>query len=191
MRGYRLWLDRMLSVVTALVVVTAGFFVVTERVVPALRSEPTRVREGERLPEVLEFAPLDNGRNSLGGERVRLPDGRAGLLLVFNSTCQACYRTLPAWQRAVDALADDVAVLAVGLDSDGQAAAAYARRNLPRAVVLAPDDPARFASILGVDVVPFTALLDSDGVLLFVRQGSLDEPAADSLIRALGALAGS
>lgn len=191
MQGYRLWLDRVLSVVTALVVVTVGYFVVTERVVPALRGEPVRVREGEKLPEVLEFAPLDNGSNSLGEARVRLPDGQARLLLVFNSTCQACYRTLPAWQRAVRAVAGDLAVLAVGLDPDQRAAAAYARRSLPTALALTPDDPARFASILGVDVVPFTALLDPDGVVLFVRQGSLDALAADSLIRALGALAGS
>lgn len=191
LRGYRLWLDRVFSVVTALVVVAVGYFVVTERVVPALRGEPVRVQEGERLAEVLEFARLGNGGGSDGEARVRLPDGRAVLLLVFNSTCQACYRTLPAWQRASAAGVDDVAVLAVGLDSDRRAAVAYARRNLPMAVVLAPDDPARFAGIMGVDVVPFTALLDPDGVVLFARQGSLDSLAADSLIRALGALVGS
>ena len=191
MQGYRVWFDRLLSVITGLIVVTVAYFVVTERVVPALRGEPVRVWRGERLSEVLELAALDGGGDNRGRATVRIPDGRATLMLVFNSTCQACYRTLPAWRRAVAAAADGVAVLAVGLDPDRRGAAVYARHNLPTAAVVTPEDPVRFANMLGIDVVPFTAVLDPDGVLLFARQGSLDVQAADSLIRALGALAGS
>lgn len=184
-----MWFDRLVSVITGLIVVTVAYFVVTERVVPALRGEPVRVWRGERLPEALEFTSLDGGGR--GRATVRIPDGRATLILVFNSTCQACYRTLPAWRRAVAAAADRVAVLAVGLDRDRRGAAVYARHNLPTAAVVTPEDPVRFANMLGIDVVPFTAALDPDGVVVFARQGSLDVQAADSLIRALGALGGS
>ncbi len=186
-----MWLDRVLSVVTALVVVLVGYFVVTERVVPALRGEPVRVHEGERLPEVLEFEPLEDGKGPLGAARIRLPAGRSTLMLVFNSTCQACYRTLPAWQQVVSAVGDETEVLAVALDDDRRAAGLYARHNLPMALAVTPEDPGRFVDMLGVGVVPFTALLDPDAELVFARQGSLDAPAVSSLLRALGALAGS
>ena len=186
-----MWSDRVLSAVTALVVVMVGYFVVTERVVPALRGEPVRVHQGERLAEVLEFEPLENGNGPLGAATIRLPDGRTTLILVFNSTCQACYRTLSAWQQVVSAAGDDADVLAVALDDDRRAAGIYAQRNLPTALAVAPEDPGRFANTLGVGIVPFTALLNPDAVLVFARQGSLDAPAVDSLMRALGALAGS
>lgn len=191
LRSYRVWSDRVFSAVTALVVVMVGYFIVTERVVPALRGEPVRVHQGERLAEVLDFEPLENGNGPLGAARIRLPDGRTTLMLVFNSTCQACYRTLSAWQRVVSAIGDDADVLAVALDDDRRAAGIYAQRNLPTALAVAPEDPRRFANMLGVGIVPFTALLNPDAVLVFARQGSLDAPAVDSLIRALGALAGS
>ncbi|MGD8867671.1 MAG: hypothetical protein PVI01_08565 [Gemmatimonadales bacterium] len=191
MQGYRVWFDRLLSVITGLIVVTVAYFVVTERVVPALRGEPVRVWRGERLPEVLEFVSLGGGDDSRGRPKVRIPNGRATLMLVYNSTCQACYRTLPAWRRAVSTAADGVAVLAVGLDPDRRGAALYARHNLPAAAVVAPDDPVRFAHMLGIDIVPFTAVMDPAGVLVFARQGSLDRQATDSLISALGVLGGS
>lgn len=190
-QGYRVWFDRLLSVITGLIVVTVAYFVMTERVIPALKGEPVRVWRGERLPEVLEFVSLDSGGDNRERPGVRIPNRRATLMLVFNSTCQACYRTLPAWRRAVAAAADGVTVLAVGLDPDQRGAADYARHNLPAAAAVAPEDPVRFANMLGIDVVPFTALLDPDGVLLFARQGSLNTQAGDSLIRALGALVGS
>jgi thiol-disulfide isomerase/thioredoxin len=181
-------MDRVLSLVTALVVVTVTYFLVTERVVPALRGEPVRVREGERLVEVIDFEPLSSGGGTLGLEEIRVPNAKPTLLLVFNSACQACYRTLPAWQDLVAVVGDAASVLAVALDPDERAAGAYASQNLDAATAVVPEDPRRFASILGVDIVPSTALLDGDGVLRFMRQGSLDSLAVSSLMRALGAL---
>lgn len=181
-------MDRVLSAVTALVVVTVSYFLVTERVVPALRGEPVRVREGERLAEALQFEPLGSAGGALGLEGIRVPSARPALLLVFNSTCQACYSTLPAWHDLIAAAGDAASVFAVALDPDERAAGAYASQNLAAARAVVPEDPRRFAGILGVDIVPSTALLDRDGVLRFMRQGSLDSLAVSSLIRALGAL---
>lgn len=191
MRRFRVWLDRIFGVFTALVVVLVSYFVVTERVVPALRGEPARAYVGERLSESLDFRLLGHESGTRDAAGIRLPDGRTTLMLVFNSTCQACYRALPAWQRAVAAATDQVDVLAVALDDDRRAAGVYAQRNLPTALAVIPKDPDRFVSVLGVHVVPFTAVLDRGAVLVFARQGSLDALASDSLMRALGALAGS
>ncbi|MGD8699831.1 MAG: thioredoxin family protein [Gemmatimonadales bacterium] len=191
MRRFRVWLDRIFGGFTALVVVLVSYFVVTERVVPALRGEPARVYVGERLSESLDFWPLGHESGTRDAAGIRLPVGRPTLVLVFNSTCQACYRALPAWQRVVAAATDEVSVLAVALDDNRRAAGVYAQRNLPTALAVVPKDPDRFVRVLGVGVVPFTAVLDRGAVLVFARQGSLDALASDSLMRALGALGGS
>ena len=186
MRRYRVWIDRALSVATAGVVVMALYFLVTERVIPALRGEPVRVVEGGRLPGGLEFELLDG--STVRGT-VKLPGAKPALLLVYSSTCPACYANLPAWREVIEAGEEGVTVFAVGLESDRVAASQYAREHLPSALSVVPEDPHRFGSILGVDIVPFTALVDASGTLRFVRQGSLDTGSVDSLIRALGALA--
>ncbi len=188
MRRYRVWIDRALSVATAGVVVMALYFLVTERVIPALRGEPVRVIEGGKLPGGLEFELLD--ASGVRGT-MRVPGARPALLLVFASTCPACYANLPAWQKVIAAGEEGLTVLAVGLESDRVAALRYARTHLSSAIPAVPEDPHRFSATLGVDIVPFTALVDASGSLRWVQQGSLDSGAVDSLIRALGALAGS
>jgi hypothetical protein len=166
----------------------ALYFLVTERVIPALRGGPVRVVEGGQLSGGLEFALLDGSRSS---GTMRVPGARPTLLLVYSSTCPACYANLPAWREVIEAGEDLSTVLAVGVEADRLAALQYARRHLPSATAVVPEDPHRFGGILGVDIVPFTALLDAGGTLRFVQQGSLDSRSVDALKGALGALAGS
>ncbi len=187
----KLWMDRTLSLVTGAALLAALYLILAERVLPAVRGEPARVAEGERLPGELVFEPLDvpvAGTRSPG--TIRLPAERPVLLLVFSSTCPACYANLPAWGRVLDA-ADGTLVLAVGLERQRLAAAAYARGNLPVARAVVPKQPRRFAGVLGVDIVPFTALVDARGVVRFAHRGRLDAKAVSRLIEALGAQSGS
>jgi len=185
----RVWLDRVLSLVTAVVVVTALFFSVTERVLPALRGTPVRVFEGGTLSERLEFESLRNSERPGESDQVPVPGEGGALLLVFSSTCPACYANLPAWRQVTAAVGDASTVLAVGLERDRSAARAYAETHLPAAHSVFPKDARRFVGTFGVDIVPFTALVDAGGVVRFVRQGSLDSTAVTSLIRALETLA--
>jgi len=188
----KLWLDRTLSLVTALVFVVAAYLLISERLLPALRGEPALVGEGERLDDAIEFHPLAEDRLAdVLTERISVPSDRPTLLLVFASTCPACYANLEAWSTAIDA-ADGVAtVLAVGFERDRKAAREYALRHLPRAMPVAPRDPRWFAGRLGVSIVPFTALVNADGTVGFVRQGRLDAASVASLRGALGALVSS
>ena len=78
----------------------------------------------------------------------------------------------------------------MALDRDRPAARAYARRHLPSTVAVVPRDARRLTGVLGIGIVPSTALVGSDGVVLFLRQGSLDRAAVDSLVSALEALKG-
>ena len=156
-------MDRVLSVATAGVVVMALYFIVTERVIPALRGEPVRVLEGGQLPGGLEFETLD------GSGTVAVAVGKPALLLVYSSTCPACYANLPAWHEVIEASGKTATILAVAVEADRVAALEYAEAHLSMA----------------------TAVIDAEGILRFVRQGSLDRESIEFLIRALGALAGS
>lgn len=185
---YRVWFERALSLVTAVAVAAAVYLLVTERLVPAVRGEPVRVGEGAKLPERLEFEVLQAASRAGAAAKVRVPGRRAALLLVFSSTCPACYANLPAWRQAMDAASHRVGLLAVGLQPDRLAAADYARRHLEGALPVTPLDVRQFAGTFGIDFVPFTVLVDSNGVVRFAWQGSMDEKAVSLLTRALGAL---
>jgi hypothetical protein len=191
-RRYRVWLDRALSLVTVIVGLVAAYLVATERVIPALRGEPEAVDAGGRLAVRLEFEPLAGGPGGWGWgggrERISVPGEGAALLLVYSSTCPACYANLSAWDRVVRAAEGVASVLSVGLDRDRVAARAYARRHLPSTVAVVPRDWRRLSGALGIGIVPSTALVSRDGVVVFLRQGSLDGAAVDSLVSALEAL---
>jgi hypothetical protein len=182
-------MDRALSLMTAAVAVTAMYFLTTERVIPALRGEPVAVAEGERLTESFELRRLGASRDE--EREIRVPGARPYLLLVFSPACPACYTNRAAWREVIDAVSGSVRVLAVALERDGSTARAYVRENLPGAVAVQPLEPRRFGDALGVRVVPFTAIIDSDGAVRFMRQGSLDPAAVAAAKRALGALSGS
>ncbi len=190
MKRYRVWLDRALSLVTVIVGLVAAYLVATERVIPALRDEAEAVDVGGRLEARLEFDLLASNPVSRGGDRIRVPGEGAVLLLVYSSTCPACYANLPAWDRAVRAAEGVASVLSVALEGDLAAARAYARRHLPSTVAVIPRDARRLTGALGIGIVPSTALVGQDGTVLFLRQGSLDRVARDSLVSALEALQG-
>ncbi|UCC72839.1 MAG: hypothetical protein JSV86_21215 [Gemmatimonadota bacterium] len=190
-RRYRVWVDRAVSLVTVLVGLVAAYVLVTERLIPALRGEPAPVDVGGRLPSALELERLAERRDGNGSrERIRVPGERATLLLLFNSTCPACYANLSAWGRVVASAEGVASVLAVAMEVDRGAARGYVRRYLPTTVAVVPKDARELAGVLGVGIVPATALVDPDGVLRYIRQGSLDASAVDSLLSALRALKG-
>ncbi len=191
MRGYRFWLDRGLTLVTVLALVTAVYFLVKERLIPAVRSEPARVIEGEELAESFQFELLSRDGSASRAARIQVPGRRPALLLVFDSACPACYANLPAWRDLLAVSAGGVISLAIGLDRDPRDAWKYAHDHLPAATAVSIRNAREFATVMGVRVVPFTALVGADGVLHFARQGRLDATATETAIRALEALTGS
>jgi hypothetical protein len=174
-------------VVTAVVGLVALVLLTTERILPALRGEPARVSEGERLEGRLVLESLeDSASRGTVGESIAVPGDRATLLLVFSSSCPSCYANLPAWRRVLESGIGRVEMLAVGLQRDRIAARDYVRMHLDGVRGLVPRDPRRFAATLGIEVVPFTAVIAADGMVRYARSGSLDSAAVATLIRALG-----
>jgi hypothetical protein len=180
-----------LSLLTGVVAVAALYFLAVDRVMPALRGVPKALRQGETLAADLEFRTLGASQDGEGEGLRRVPSERPSLLLVFSSTCPACYANLAAWQEVVGAAGEAATVLAVTVERDSLAALAYARDHLPGARTVVPTDPRRFAEVLGVSVVPYTVLVAADGRVEFVRSGRLDSASVISAKRALGALSSS
>lgn len=183
--------ERILNAITICAVAAASYLVVTERVLPAVRGPADLVLEGERLSSALPFERLGNSPDGGSSESlVRAPGERPTLLLVFHTRCPACYRNLPAWRSLIDAGRGGVTTLAVGLDAEGRKVKAYARRHLAGAVAVRPLDRKGLLETLGVEIVPFTAVVGPDGVVEFAHHGSLDSVAVKDGIGALEALTG-
>lgn len=177
--------------VTICAVLVALYLVVTERLLPAVRGPAETVLEGERLSSPLPFQELEPGTDGgPSGRILRAPGERPTLLLLFHTRCPACYGNLPAWRSLIESGGDGVAALAVGLDADTRKVAAYARRHLAGAVAVRPLNSKVLLETLGVDIVPFTAIVGPDGMLALIHHGSLDSAAVETGIGALEALTG-
>jgi hypothetical protein len=184
----RSWVEKMSSLASAAALCVALFLVARARVTPISRAEPDLIGEGERISADLVLQPLTASAEPGVAAEIRVPSARPTLLLVFSSTCPSCYANLPAWRQVIEASRGVVRVIAVGMEPDRTSARDYAQRHLADAEPTAPSDPRAFAEALGVNVVPLTALIDSDGTVRSVKRGSLDSAALSSIIGVLGAL---
>lgn len=168
-------LDRWLNGATAVVLVLAAALFARDRVLPAWRARQV-VEVGERAPDSLTLVTLATG------DTIRLGRMRPSLLLWFQSTCPACGRNLPAWRRLVAERPPDVRVAAVGLEGPVPALA-YVRRELPEALAVRTGDRARATRIMGVEAVPTTQLVGTDGRLLWSGSGVLTSADVDRVLR--------
>jgi hypothetical protein len=187
----RVWLEWVLNGSTALLVAVASYFLVVERVVPALRDARPALKAGDSLTQRLQLRALGAAGERAGMGAIMIPGPGPALLLVFSSMCPACYANLAAWREILKALHGSASAYAVALEDDLPAARAYAGANLPGVLAVRPADPRRFVDALGVRVVPLTALIDAEGVVRFMARGRLDSTAVARAIGALGALSGS
>jgi len=117
------------------------------------------------------------------GDSIAFQTGAATLLLVFRSTCPACKRAVPVWNR----LAADGSwqTTAIGLESPG-AAVAYAGDHLPSARVAVPGDIDRFTRRFRISVIPTTLVIDREGRLVARHAGPLEESDVQALRRDVG-----
>lgn len=160
-------LEGWLNGATALLLVAAAGLLVHDRLLPAWRARQV-VEVGERVPEDLGLLTL------AARDTLRLGRMRPSLILLFQSTCPACTRNLPAWRRLVEERPAGVRSLAVGLEAEDDALR-YVREELPRALATRPLDTGRMTRILGVEAVPTTLIVAGDGRLTWRRTGVLGE----------------
>lgn len=175
--GARRWSGRALDVGTWLLLVVGVTFLVRDRLVPAWE-ERQRVAVGDVVPAELRLAALASG-DTLAPSA----PGVSTLFLIFQSTCPACERNLPAWRRLV-AEARGSRVLAIGLEEESSALS-YVRERLPDALAVRPLDRDAFIGRLDLTVVPTTLAVDAQGVLRRRTEGTLQSAAVDDLAAVL------
>ena len=125
-----------------------------------------------------------------GGETFSV-DGNRGKVTVINfwgTWCGPCIAELPHFDQVARDYADTVTVVAVHSNYRGSTAAEWIAKNYPDTPILFaqdPDDGANgvyYTALGGEGDFPMTFIVDADGVLTFVRRGSVTH---DELVAAV------
>jgi len=109
---------------------------------------------------------------SLDGETVRLSDyrGRAVVVDFWASWCKPCTRTLPALHELLEGYGGEVELLLVSLDKsekasrDAMEAAGYSTGNVLWGSLA---EAREVKSLFGVVGIPWTFLIDGDGLIRY------------------------
>lgn len=104
----------------------------------------------------------------LGGEDIRLSSlrGRVVLLDFWTSTCSPCRVTMPHLEVLREEFAaEGLVVLAVNLDASAQAARQFIEDGGYRGFLVVYDGEAAVETLYEVDAVPYTFLIDRQGVI--------------------------
>lgn len=148
--------------------------------VERLRTSLWITREGDYIPSY-EAVGVDGRSLEIGAAA----EGKAQVLFVYNTTCQQCRASLPAWRSVAIELRSDslVEVIGISLDSLRLSAGYVKRHQLPFPSIALVG--ARLRSLHKFGAVPQTIVVDSKGRVLHSRPGLIeDEAAIDSIILA-------
>jgi cytochrome c biogenesis protein CcmG/thiol:disulfide interchange protein DsbE len=122
--------------------------------------------------------PLDLGLTTLNGEPVAVggATGRVRVLVLWASWCNPCFRILPALDVvATGADGRGLQILAISVDEDVE----KAREALPRVPsslrILWDRGAERLGERLGVEELPTFVVLDRNGLVRHVHEGSDDQ----------------
>jgi hypothetical protein len=122
---------------------------------------------GRRLPTAL-VDPATYGADDFGLAFERL-------VVVFHTSCPACFRTRPAWRRIV---AVGLRTMAVTTEPDTRASDYFGTDSI---VVRGMVD-GRSLRAMGIDKVPTTLLIGADGTILQAHIGVLDDRDMQKLV---------
>ena len=123
---------------------------------------------------------------TVAGDSVRLGESANGgvqVLFVFNTTCEFCKASLPAWKQIASELGGkgDVQIYGVSLRSAEETEAFVSEHGIGFPVVSLTDRKLR--ALYRSHIVPQTVVLDSDGRVEYARVGAVTEDAViDSII---------
>lgn len=129
--------------------------------------DPASVEPGDLAPTET-FALLDGGTGSMSDFR-----GTPVLVNFYASWCVPCRAEMPAVQQVHDEAADDLVVVGFNVAENTEVARAFAEEvgvDYP----LATDPRSAFLHAFGGSTLPYTAVVDADGVLVRERSGVLD-----------------
>lgn len=141
---------------------------------PPTQPETTTADLQARSMSLIDFAAPHFELSNLDGERVTLADyeGQPLFLNFWQTTCAPCVRELPAFAE-FDAEQDQAAVLAINFDETSQDIRNFFEENGIEGVPVALDPDSGVRRSYGVEFIPTTFVIDSDGVVRFIKLGEL------------------
>jgi hypothetical protein len=157
----------------------------------SLRQELVRLRLEARTPPLGLPVPKVGGL-SLSGDSITIgPSASGQIVLLFNTECAFCRRTLPQWRliasRTRDA-APGLDVVGLTLDNPLSVRTYVEQHAIDFNVLLLSDSSTPL--LYWANVVPLTMVLGASGRVLFSRAGTLTPIAVDSIV-AIALTAGS
>jgi hypothetical protein len=174
--------DSLMDAVTVAIALGAVLVMVDRFVHPLFswgEPDPHRVERalvGSR-PPTLRLTEVSTHRQ----QAVAFRSASRQLVLLFRTTCPACERTRPEWERIAAGLPAAVPVHAISKESVDRPYFAGTRIRVWHA-----DSPSSFRQAFPSPFVPTTLVLSPDGRVEYARVGVLDAAAADSVAGILG-----
>lgn len=165
------------GVLVVLVLILSVILFSVSRTNKQLRSTPRQAVMARQVAFVPEFEAT-----TLEGQPISL--GRSSVLLVFNTTCPHCRRSLPAWRILYDSLATELVVVGVSLDNT-ILTETYVDQHDLRFPVVTMEGP-REKYLFGLGPVPQLLVVNDSGRVIYSRVGSVDAHLAlDSVLVAI------
>lgn len=174
MTGWRLWLG----------VVVLGFLLgtalawMTNRTANAPDAPEPQLALGERHPG-FDLPALD-------GERINADQfaGRAMLVNFWATWCAPCRREMPVLQAASERRGDALAVIGIALDDPEPVANFVEELGVDYTILVGQDEVLDVQSAWGNDVgaMPYTVLVDAEGIVRWRHYGEVSEDELDSAL---------
>lgn len=150
-----------------------------------LREQYVRLEARLQAPPVGSHVPVLRAP-SLAGDTLAVgaPDGNSRQLIVlFDTSCPHCRSTLPAWNELARHFenSDRISVMGIATDTRSAAAAYRDEHGLRFPVTTLPSR--RYESLLRLNAVPLTLVVDSAGTVLYRRVGAITDSSAIDSVR--------
>ena len=124
---------------------------------------------------------------TLSGEYIS-PDDYRGKIVIVNiwaTWCPPCKAELPDFDKIADEYADEVVIIAAHTPSGSENAKNYVETNFPGTKIIFAYDTAAsdiYVAAGGDGYIPYTAILDRNGVIIYSDSGALSYESLASII---------
>ena len=127
-------------------------------------------RVGDRFADV-SLATID-------GKSINTADlrGKIVILNIWATWCPPCKAELPDFNRIATEYKDDVVIIAADVDAGQGDAYAYVQQNFPKTDIVFAYDTSHndaYKAAGGDGYVPYTAIMDQNGVIIYTDSGIL------------------
>lgn len=127
---------------------------------------------------------------TMNGESINTADlrGKIVILNLWASSCSPCKAELPDFDRIATEYKDQVVIVAVDVDAGNGGAYSYVQQNFPESdIIFAYDTVYGTAYSLagGNGYVPYTAIMDQNGVIVYSDSGMLSHTVLVNIIEGL------